>query len=182
MRIPEQRYRCPLGQLQGEARMDPEAIKREGWRDQRILVVSDADDRLDCALHLLDRDDLAGTANAAADLDGREKTQAVSTNIHGVGKTSHLDQLRQEVVDQTHGEIAVRNRAPERPGPGALGINMNPLMIARDICKAVDALLVNVQPFGGTQDRSLAAKQVAGCFENPGHACWLETETISPVM
>ncbi|MBL0143836.1 MAG: hypothetical protein IPP91_17455 [Betaproteobacteria bacterium] len=47
MRIPEQRYRCPLGQLQGEARMDPEAIKREGWRDQRILVVSDADDRLD---------------------------------------------------------------------------------------------------------------------------------------
>jgi len=25
MRIPEQRYRCPLGQLQSEARMDPEA-------------------------------------------------------------------------------------------------------------------------------------------------------------
>ena len=47
MRIPEQRYRCPLGQLQSEARMDPEAIKREGWRDQRILVLSDADDRLD---------------------------------------------------------------------------------------------------------------------------------------
>ncbi len=38
-------YRCALGR--GTSREDPEAIKREGWRDQRILVVAANDDRLD---------------------------------------------------------------------------------------------------------------------------------------
>ena len=38
-------YRCALGR--GTSREDPEAIKREGWRDQRILVVSEEDKRLD---------------------------------------------------------------------------------------------------------------------------------------
>ena len=45
MKIPAQHYRCPLGR--GTSREDPEAIKREGWRDQRILVVAANDDRLD---------------------------------------------------------------------------------------------------------------------------------------
>ena len=47
MKITPHQYRCPLGTLQGESRSDPEEIKREGWRGQRILVVSDTDDRLD---------------------------------------------------------------------------------------------------------------------------------------
>lgn len=47
MKITPQQYRCPLGRLQGESGPDPEEIKREGWRGQRILVVSDSDDRLD---------------------------------------------------------------------------------------------------------------------------------------
>lgn len=47
MKIPAQPYRCPLGTLQGEARPDPEEIKREGWQDQHILVVSPEDARLD---------------------------------------------------------------------------------------------------------------------------------------
>ena len=38
-------YRCALGR--GTSREDPEAIKREGWRDQRFLVVAANDDRLD---------------------------------------------------------------------------------------------------------------------------------------
>lgn len=38
-------YRCALGR--GTSREDPEAIKREGWRDQRILVVAANDARLD---------------------------------------------------------------------------------------------------------------------------------------
>jgi hypothetical protein len=38
-------YRCALGR--GTSREDPEAIKREGWRDQHILVVAASDDRLD---------------------------------------------------------------------------------------------------------------------------------------
>jgi hypothetical protein len=39
------RYRCPLGRPFPE-RPDPEDIKREGWRDQGILVISPEDQRL----------------------------------------------------------------------------------------------------------------------------------------
>lgn len=46
MDIPTPRYRCPLGRLQPES-MDVEAVKRRGWREQRLLVVSLEDDRLD---------------------------------------------------------------------------------------------------------------------------------------
>ncbi|RDE49475.1 MAG: hypothetical protein DVS81_16510 [Candidatus Accumulibacter meliphilus] len=45
MKIPPQRYRCPLGRLQPDV-TNLEAVKETGWREQRILVVSDADDRL----------------------------------------------------------------------------------------------------------------------------------------
>ena len=38
-------YRCPLGRT--TQRTDPDSIKREGWRDQHILVVAENDDRLD---------------------------------------------------------------------------------------------------------------------------------------
>lgn len=38
-------YRCPLASLQ-PSRPDTEQIKREGWQDQGILVVSLDDERL----------------------------------------------------------------------------------------------------------------------------------------
>lgn len=40
------RYRCPLARLQPE-RPDAEKIKRDGWKEQGILVVSKDDPRLD---------------------------------------------------------------------------------------------------------------------------------------
>ena len=46
MKVPTPQYRCPLGRLQPQA-TDLDAIKERGWRDQRILVVSADDDRLD---------------------------------------------------------------------------------------------------------------------------------------
>ena len=39
-------YRCPLGALV-PSKPDPEQIKREGWREQHILVVGANDERLD---------------------------------------------------------------------------------------------------------------------------------------
>ncbi len=47
MKIPTPQYRSPLGRLVPEPRQDPEEIKREGWRDQQILVISPDDARLD---------------------------------------------------------------------------------------------------------------------------------------
>lgn len=46
MNAPSTRYRCPLGRLQPE-RKNPECIKRHGWREEGILVISLDDERLD---------------------------------------------------------------------------------------------------------------------------------------
>lgn len=47
MKVPTPAYRCALARLQPDRRPDPEQIKREGWRDQQILVISPDDTRLD---------------------------------------------------------------------------------------------------------------------------------------
>ena len=47
MKVPTPAYRCALTRLQPDPRPDPEQIKREGWRDQQILVISPDDTRLD---------------------------------------------------------------------------------------------------------------------------------------
>ena len=39
-------YRCPLGKFQPTS-MDVESVKRIGWQQEQILVVSHADHRLD---------------------------------------------------------------------------------------------------------------------------------------
>ncbi len=46
MKIPQARYPSPLGRMQATS-MDVEATKRQGWREQHLLVVSDEDERLD---------------------------------------------------------------------------------------------------------------------------------------
>lgn len=46
MKIPTPTYRCSLGRVQPET-TDLEAMKQRGWRDQHILVVNAADERLD---------------------------------------------------------------------------------------------------------------------------------------
>jgi hypothetical protein len=45
MSAPDPHYRCPLARLLPEP--DLEAVKRAGWRNQGILVVSVSDRRLD---------------------------------------------------------------------------------------------------------------------------------------
>lgn len=46
MKIPTPTYRCPLGRMQLET-IDLDAMKQRGWPDQHILVVNEADERLD---------------------------------------------------------------------------------------------------------------------------------------
>ncbi len=46
MKIPHHPYRSPLGRLQPSP-VDAEDVKREGWREQHILVISETDERLD---------------------------------------------------------------------------------------------------------------------------------------
>ncbi len=46
MKIPPARYPSPLGCMQPTP-VDVEATKRQGWREQHILVISHDDERLD---------------------------------------------------------------------------------------------------------------------------------------
>lgn len=46
MKVPMPTYRCPLGRMQPDT-TELEAMKQRGWRDQHILVVNEADTRLD---------------------------------------------------------------------------------------------------------------------------------------
>jgi len=46
MKIPTAHLSLPLGPMQPET-TDLEAMKQRGWRDQHILVVNAADERLD---------------------------------------------------------------------------------------------------------------------------------------
>ena len=46
MKVPTPQYRCPLGRLQPNV-TDLDVMKRNGWRDQHILVVNESDERLD---------------------------------------------------------------------------------------------------------------------------------------
>ena len=45
MKVPQYRYRCPLGNLQPTT-PDLDAVKREGWREQGVLVIAENDHRL----------------------------------------------------------------------------------------------------------------------------------------
>jgi hypothetical protein len=46
MKIPNRPYQCPLGKVQ-PIPVNLDAIKKTGWQEQHILVVSDQDERLD---------------------------------------------------------------------------------------------------------------------------------------
>jgi hypothetical protein len=45
MNIPQPHYPSPFGRIQANP-MDVEATKRQGWREQHILVISEQDTRL----------------------------------------------------------------------------------------------------------------------------------------
>ena len=46
MKIPQPRFFSPLGRVQAQP-ADLNAIKQRGWQEQHILVVAEADARLD---------------------------------------------------------------------------------------------------------------------------------------
>lgn len=46
MKTPANAYRCPLSKFQ-QTTIDVESVKRNGWRDDQILVIAHSDERLD---------------------------------------------------------------------------------------------------------------------------------------
>ena len=145
---------------------------------------SDADHRLNRAFDFFDADNLANTADPGADLDGSDEAQPVGADVDRMCEAPHLDQIRQEEIDQAHGQIAMSDRAAERAVLGALWVDMDPLVIAGHFGKAVDPVLFNGESIGRTKQCPFLANQIARAFVNlgHGHALWLDTDSTSPVM
>ena len=78
----------------------------------------------------------------------------------------------------------MRDSAAERPRLRALDIDVDPLMVAGDLGKAIDARLVDRQPVGRAERAALGADKVGGRGEDRrrAHARWLDTDRISPVI
>ena len=70
MKIPTHPYRCPLGALQPTP-PDLDALKHTGWHEQRLLVVSADDERLDWA--------------------EREWVRRIGERLYGRKDTPHVD-------------------------------------------------------------------------------------------
>ena len=85
----------------------------------------------------------------------------------------------------------MRHTGTKRAGLGTFWIDVDPLMIVGGIGKLVDTLLGQFDPFGRAEVLANGLKNFLGGREYGGHdgipiekyqACWLLTETISPVM
>src|SRR5207248_7416700 len=54
-----------------------------------------------------------------------------------------------EVHEQRQGEEAVRDRRAERPSRGPLGVDVDELMVVRDVGELVDQILGDLEPVTG---------------------------------
>ena len=116
-----------------------------------------------------DLHDLAMPAHPRTHLDRCRKTQAVAAVVDAHGQVFELHQLRHKQVGQGQGQVAVGNAGTERPVGGALGIDMNPLVIPRRIGKQVDPLLGQQQPVGAAQVLPGGGEQLPGVAEYCAH-------------
>ncbi len=159
-----------------------DGIDDTGGLFSHINLDSNANNRLDSALDLLDGHDFTHASDPHTDFDGAEKAEAVCADIDRMGKAANLDQVGQEVIDEAHGEIAVSDGAAEGAILGARGIHMDPLMITSNVCKAVDTGLIDQKPVGWAEASTLSTDQIARGQKDFRHARWLDTDTISPVI
>ena len=85
------------------------------------------------------------------------------------------DERQTQMHDQRQRQKSMRDRAAERRGPRALGINVHELVIERHVGEPVDALLVDQEPFGHAElaadlGLKLAAASLLrhiACFSRP---------------
>src|ERR1700760_2272993 len=76
----------------------------------------------------------------------RTRVQAV---VDAHGDVVDLAQLAGQIRDERQREEPVGHRSAERPGRGALGVDVDPLVILGVVGEAVDPLLVDLEPLAG---------------------------------
>ena len=99
--------------------------------------------------HLAER---ADGADALADFDGRRETHLVETVVHDqLAVREQRDERQAQVHEQRQRQKAVRDRAAERRLARPLGVDMDELVVERDVGEGVDAALIDEEPVGNAE-------------------------------
>ena len=142
---------CDPGANDGDRSGDEAAhrVGDAGWLVGSLDLDGDPDHHLHSALHLVDADDLAATADPAVDTDRRWEPHLVEPDVHPHGRAVHGEELRKEQVDQRQREVAVGDGCAVgglRRGP--LDVDVDPLVVARGVGEQVDLVLGDPDPVG----------------------------------
>src|SRR5579883_1218752 len=97
------------------------------------------------AFELLDVLDLERRPHARAGRDGRREAHAVQAVVDAHASRARHDLVRRD-RDQGQRQVAVRDRAAERPLLGALRVDVDPLVVAGRVRERVDARLGHLEP------------------------------------
>src|SRR5579883_453217 len=154
----------------------------------------DPEDRLHGSVRtLLNRDHLATTTDSAARANHRWKADLLDAIIDAHRDAAHLMKIRKEQVHERQCQVTMRDRGSIGTRFGALGVDVDPLMVAGCISEHIDPLLIDHEPVGRSEGHADRVLQFRGMVKNMTHiglvpvsfgyqALWLDTETTSPVM
>src|SRR3954447_901987 len=100
---------------------------------------------LPAALDLRHVEDLERAAETRGHRDGRREPDAVQPVVDAHAPLARDDLVRHR-RDEREREVAMADRRAKRPILRPLGINVDPLVVTRRLCKEVDLLLRDVDP------------------------------------
>lgn len=101
--------------------------------------------------------------DAGADQDGRGESHLVEAIVELRSRCLQRVDAHPEIREQRQGQVAVGDGAPERPLLGPLHVDVDPLVVTGGVGERVDPVLVDLQPFAGTD---LAAGGGGDFFES----------------
>src|SRR3954453_23932998 len=123
----------------------------------RLLVALDLDrpalrDLEPATADVLDREHLAARPHARAGRHRRREAHLVPAVVDAELEARRLEDAATEAVDQRQGQVAVRDRGPERAlRLGALHVDVNPLVVPGELGEGVDQLLGDLAPLAGAE-------------------------------
>jgi hypothetical protein len=150
-----------------------EAACDEGGLRSALDLNSLVDGELETAGNLRDLGNDGIHAYARADLHGGDEAHLVEAVVHLRGDALEVEQLGPELRRERQREEAVGDRTAEGAlGGGALGVDVDPLVIVDGVGEEVHPILGDLEPLGETEVGSGQGGRV-GVGGDGGHECSL---------